>query len=86
MRVTWHDAGIEPSCPPNPKYPNGIDLDASHGSPAACTADLPYPAKRCGTYLIECPDCGQCIRCTTAGRPDDPKSIKIPCRSVKPTN
>lgn len=83
MNVTWHDAGREPKNAPNPAYPNGIDLDASGGAVATCSERLPYPAKRCGQYLIECETCGQRIIVTTAGRPDDPRSIKLACKLVK---
>jgi hypothetical protein len=24
--ITWHDAGREPQCAPNPSYPHGIDV------------------------------------------------------------
>ena len=80
MKVTWKDAGKEPSCAPNPSYPNGIDLDMSEGAEKTCVADLPYPARRIGSYTVECPVCGQRVACTTAGRPDDPKTIKLACR------
>lgn len=86
MKVEWIDYGREPKCAPNPLYPNGMDADLSEGAQAACTADLPYPAKRCGLYLVHCETCGQRIGVTTAGRPDDPRSIKIACKLVKPAN
>lgn len=85
IRVTWHDHGREPKCEPNPKYPNGIDLDVSDGAKRTCTATLPYPAKRCGVYVVKCRACGRRIGCTTAGRPDDPRSIKIACREQQST-
>jgi len=79
-KVKWRDAGQSPTCAPNPAYPNGVDLDASGGSARTCTVTLPYPAKRIGSYVIDCPVCGLRAGCTTAGRPDDPRSIKIACR------
>jgi len=75
----WHDAGREPQCAPNPAYPDGIDLVVGTG-PRMCATNLPYPAKRCGHYLVGCTVCGQRIAITTAGRPDDPRSIKMECR------
>lgn len=78
--VKWHDAKREPQCPPNPAYPNGFDVDASVGAKATCTIDLPYPAKRCGHYEVRCKACGASVGVTTAGRPDDPKSVKMACR------
>ena len=79
--VQWIDGGREPKCAPNPDYPEGIDLDVSTGS-VSCVVPLPYPAKRCGYYAIRCNLCSQQIACTTAGRIDDPRSIKIPCRMM----
>lgn len=80
MKVKWIDGKREPQCAPNQAYPNGIDLDASGGAVKACKVDLPYPAKRIGSYVVECPVCGAKTMCTTAGRTDDPRSIKVACR------
>lgn len=78
MKIEWIDDHREPQCAPDPAYPRGKDLDASHGGPS-CMTVLPYPAKRCGLYVVECERCGVRVACTTAGRPDDPRSIKIAC-------
>lgn len=78
--IKWNDAGREPQCAPNPLYPDGIDADCSGGAGATCTTALPYPAKRCGHFLVECKMCGVRVAITTAGRPDDPRSVKIACR------
>jgi hypothetical protein len=83
MKVTWYDAGREPQCAADPAFPKGIDIDASRSADATCTERLPYPAKRCGQYLIECETCGQRIVVTTAGRADDPRSVKVACKLVK---
>lgn len=80
FEIEWLDGEREPQCKPNPAYPNGIDLDVSGGAAKTCTAQLPYPAKRIGAYLVTCAVCGYRAGCTTAGRPDDPRSITIPCR------
>jgi len=82
FEVQWVDNHREPQCAPNPDFPDGVDLDFSEGSPA-CTVQLPYPAKRCGLYVVKCNLCGFSVACTTAGRPDDPKSITIPCNRAK---
>ena len=79
FKIKWHDSGREPQCKPNPAFPEGVDLDCSHGQSPACKADLPYPAKRCGFYLVECIFCGTNVAITTAGRPDDPRSVVLPC-------
>ena len=78
-KVEWIDSGREPQCPPNPKFPNGIHIDVSMGQPVACKVELPYPAKRCGRYVITCEACSLRMHVTTAGRPDDPRSIKLRC-------
>jgi hypothetical protein len=77
--IRWLDAGREPQSAPDPKYPAGIDLDVSKGRTPACTVILPYPAKRCGHYEIVCSECKFSAAITTAGRPDDPRSVKLPC-------
>jgi hypothetical protein len=79
LTVQWIDDGREPQCAPDPAYPNGIDLDISKGAQRTCSTALPYPAKRCGFYVTRCELCDQSVICTTAGRPDDPRSIKVPC-------
>lgn len=78
--VKWLDSGRWPLNPPEPAYPKGIDLDLSDGAEATCLVDLPYPAKRCGVFKIKCETCGQTMAVTTAGRADDPKSVKFACR------
>lgn len=77
--ITWVDGEREPQCAPNPAYPKGIDVDMSYGAAQTCYTELPYPARRCGAYHIECGKCGQRIAVTTAGRPDDPRSLKVGC-------
>ncbi len=84
FKLTWEDHGREPQCPPNPAYPDGIDVDASFGK-TSCIARLPYPAKRCGLYVVECEICGIRVGITTAGRPDDPRSVKVPCNLMTGT-
>ncbi len=65
-----------------PAYPLGIDVDLSEGVTKSCKTPLPYPAKRCGVWHVKCLDCGYVGACTTAGRVDDPRSIKLPCKSA----
>jgi C4-type Zn-finger protein len=42
--------------------------------------ELPYPAKRCGLFLVICDKCGYSAAITTAGRPDDPRKVTLPCK------
>lgn len=81
-KITWVDAGAEPKNPPNPKYPEGIDLDMSRGAERSCQIALPYPAKRIGYYAIECDQCGLTVAISTAGRPDDPRSARLACKGA----
>lgn len=78
-QIQWIDAGKKAQCSPNPDYPNGIALDASGKADKTCTVELPYPAKGVGAYMVSC-SCGQRVGCTTAGRADDPVSMKLACK------
>jgi hypothetical protein len=80
--VEWFDRKREPQCPPDPNYPNGIDLDSTFGNEPSCKIQLEYPAPRCGYYLIHCELCGLRAIATTAGRADDPRSIKLRCHET----
>lgn len=80
--IKWRDAGKEPRVAPNPDFPTGIDLDLSAGATQTCSTPLPYPAKRIGLYDVECRICGLRVACTTAGRSDDPRSIKVACKRL----
>ena len=77
--ITWIDHEREPRVAPNPNFPNGRDIDASNGQPS-CEVSLPYPARRCGMYIVHCKQCNELSAVTTAGRPDDPRSVKFACR------
>lgn len=79
LRVTWGGSGERPKCAPNPEYPLGKPMDFTRGEAKHCVADLPWPAKGIGYYVIECAKCGIRVACTTAGRSDDPRSAKVPC-------
>jgi hypothetical protein len=80
FKIIWLDRECEPKCQPNPDYPDGKDVDASDGAKKTCKCTLPYPAKRCGIYIVKCQICGIHVAITTVGRPDDPRSAIIPCK------
>ncbi len=82
FKVYWIDQKREPQIAPNPEFPNGKDVGLTK-SPLACKCELPYPAKRCGVYIVECQRCGSNAMLTTAGRPDDPRSVTLPCHGIK---
>ena len=79
LTITWHSHNRAPQCPSDPAYPNGIEVDAAQGK-IGCAVDLPYPAECCGIWLIACPVCGNQVAVTAAGRRDDPKRVRIPCK------
>jgi len=82
LRVTWVWRSRNPARhPANPSYPRGVDLDVSLGA-TSCHTALPYPAPGLGLWQVECQACGFRLACTAAGRRDDPRSLRIPCRSV----
>jgi hypothetical protein len=85
FNIKWIDRGVEPRQQPDPRYPLGIDLDLSNGAAQACTATLPYPAPRIGYYVVECKRCGCNVLVTTAGRVDDPRSVKLACKNQAET-
>lgn len=66
-------------CAPDPAFPEGIDIDVSDGAKIACRVQLPYPAECCGIIAVRCERCGFSAAVTTAGRADDPRSVKLPC-------
>lgn len=81
-QIEWEDSGREPRCQPNPRYPDGIDIDISDGGEPTCTAALVYPARRIGHYRVRCRTCGASCTLTTAGRPDDPRSLTMACKRM----
>ncbi len=82
FKVVWVDHGREPQCEPNPSFLEGRDIDVSKGAERACVLELPYPARRCGVYVVECRKCGLTVGFTTAGRPDDPRRVKFACKPL----
>lgn len=67
-------------CAPNPKYPRGMDVDLAGDAKLVCLAELPCPAECCGIWIVECETCGLRVGITAAGRPDDPRTAKLPCK------
>ena len=82
FKVDWIDFHREPKCKPDPRYPNGKDVACGTNGRAACFCELPYPAPSCGLYVVRCDECGVSIGVTTAGRPDDPRSVRVPCKRL----
>ena len=80
--IGWRDSGRKAQCPPNPAYPEGVYVNALSAGDNGCFTQLPYPAAGCGLHVIECLICGYRIAVTAAGRPDDPRSVTLPCRPM----
>lgn len=81
--IHWIDRHVEPKGRPDPKYPNGIDLDMAGGQRLSCLVALPYPAPRCGYWRVMCNTCHFAVVVTTAGRADDPRTVRLPCGGVE---
>lgn len=80
FRIEWIDGNREPQVQPNPAYPEGIDVVTVEPGEVGCRVKLSYPARRIGMYLVECKLCRVRLALTTAGRPDDPRSVSVPCK------
>lgn len=82
LSLKWIDKKREPQCDPDPAHPNGVDVDLRDDpDKPSCRTALPYPAKRCGLYVVACKRCGLTVGITTAGRADDPRSVRVPCKT-----
>jgi hypothetical protein len=83
FEISWMDraGGRKARCPANPNYPDGIDADCTMGA-TGCVAQLPHPAPHLGVWIVRCKVCGFSAGITAAGRRDDPRSLKVPCRTV----
>jgi hypothetical protein len=79
--VDWSDAHRETRYPADPSYPNGSAVDVALDATRACRVELPYPASRCGLWVVTCRVCGYAIALSTSGRRDDPRSVRVPCRA-----
>ena len=82
LSVEWIDFGRDPKCAPDPEFPSGKDLVMTPypiEGLQECVTRLPYPAKRCGLYVVKCEKCGLSVGITTAGRADDPRSVRVAC-------
>jgi hypothetical protein len=82
LELEWVDGESLPSRRPDPLYPEGVDIEERAGTSPTCFTALPYPAPRCGVWVINCPQCGKTVVITAAGRADDARSARIACLSV----
>lgn len=83
--MAQHDVRFEASgrgkaqCAPDSRYPDGVDLDPTRPGEQSCLVALPYPAPECGMFMVDCHLCRMTVAITAAGRPDDPRSVRLPC-------
>ena len=82
LQVEWVKTGGRAQVRANPEYPGGIDVDVSNGASFTCGAPLPYPAPSIGRWMVTCKACDMRVVVTAAGRPDDPRSIRIACKKT----
>ena len=80
FKIEWRDGGRKSKVPPSPLYPDGLDFDVSGGQ-RSCATNVPYPAPRCGMWRVTCHLCGFSALVTAAGRRDDPRSVRLPCKT-----
>jgi hypothetical protein len=78
--IDWVDQHRESRYPPDPSFRNGVAIDVALDAAQACRVQLAYPAERCGIWVITCRVCGYSVALGTAGRADDPVSVRVPCR------
>ena len=59
-----------------------IHVDQTGAGPRkpTCSTHLPYPARRCGYHVVRCDGCGLSVMISTAGRPDDPRWVRVNCK------
>lgn len=81
LTYDWIDHKREPRSAPDPRYLDGIDVNIAAGADKTCFIDLPYPARRCGLYVVTCTVCGLKTAVTTAGRRDDPRTLTVACKA-----
>jgi hypothetical protein len=79
LKLEWLDGESLPYRQPDPLYPNGVDIEERAGASPTCFTTLPYPAPRCGVWVISCPDCKKTVVITAAGRADDARSARVTC-------
>jgi hypothetical protein len=86
LDIKWIDGGRAARNASDPAFPRGVDVDLSKRAINTCMIELPYPAKRVGHFVVACAACGQRVVVTTAGRSDDPRSVKLGCWTARRQN
>jgi hypothetical protein len=81
ISVRWLKRGDMAQHPANPAYPDGVIVDLTNGQSQHCPVPMKYPAPEVGTWFILCRTCGYRAAVTAAGRADDPREVRLPCRA-----
>jgi hypothetical protein len=84
FRITWHDRQREATVPADRTFPNGRDIDYAGPGARACLVELAHPASRVGFWTLFCLKCRSHAGVGTAGRADDPRSVRVPCADAGP--
>ena len=85
ISVTFQPSGRgKAQCDPDPDFPEGKHVILSAAGVPTCEVDLPYPAPECGLLIVKCALCNLQVALTAAGRPDDPRSVRVPCLISQP--
>jgi hypothetical protein len=77
--IEWWDYDVDSVDPADSAHQLGRSLDYSNGQVPHCVFIVPWPAARCGHYVIKCYRCGGAYAVQTNGRLDDPVSVKVGC-------
>src|SRR4029077_4625364 len=95
MKISWLDRGQPPRVAPDPHYPDGCNINLTGDGAAKlpwpqmaetevdhCVVELPYPSghENVGTVIIRCARCGTSVGVAAASRPDDARSVLLPCK------
>jgi hypothetical protein len=81
LTARWHGTGRTAQCAPDPRYPNGKDMDMAQAR-KGCEIELDCPAPEIGHWFITCNVCGFTGVVTAAGRPDDPRNLRVACKTA----
>lgn len=83
LQVAFISHNRMPECAPDPAFPKGRTIDGRVGGEPSCSTSLPYPVPCCGLVQVTCDTCKQRLTITVAGRPDDPHTVRMPCRTKR---
>ena len=81
LTAKWYPGGRAPEGEADPTYPDGQDINLDPGKAPACRTKLEYPARGVGSWRVDCQRCGAVAALFAAGRTDDPRSVRIGCKS-----